>query len=150
MLNKVIVIGRITKDLELKQTPTGRSVLTFNVAIDRDYVKKGEERQADFVTCVAWDKTADFINQYFGKGKMIAIDGSLRSRTYDDDKGSTHYITEVYVSSVSFTGEPRHKSDAPKKPYGKVAEAQEQAENNQQVPLEGFEEILNEDGDVPF
>ena len=69
MLNRVILMGRITQDLDLRQTPNGTPVLTFNVAVDRGYAKQGEGRQTDFITCVAWQKTAEFISRYFGKGK---------------------------------------------------------------------------------
>lgn len=93
MLNTVILMGRITQDLELKQTQNGTSVLSFNVAVDRGYVKQGEERQTDFITCVAWRQTAEFISKYFSKGRMIALEGNLRTRTYDDKNGSKHYVT---------------------------------------------------------
>ena len=105
MLNNVILMGRIAQDLELKATGNSNSVLVFNLAVERDYVKQGEERQADFITCVAWNKQAEFISRYFAKGRMIAVVGNLRSRTYDDKNGTKHYVTEVYVNSVSFTGE---------------------------------------------
>lgn len=107
MLNKVILMGRITRDLELRQTPQGIPVLTFTIAVDRSFVRQGEERQADFITCVAWRNQAEFINRYFSKGRMIAIVGNLRTRTYDDKNGTKHYVTEVYVDEVSFTGEPK-------------------------------------------
>ena len=100
MLNRVILMGRITQDLDLRQTPNGTPVLTFNVAVDRGYAKQGEDRQTDFITCVAWQKTAEFISRYFGKGRMIAIEGNLRTRTYDDKNGSKHYVTEVYVDNA--------------------------------------------------
>ncbi|MBR1392383.1 MAG: single-stranded DNA-binding protein [Ruminococcus sp.] len=105
MLNRVILMGRIAQDLELKQTPQGVSVLSFSIAVDRNFVKQGEERQADFIDCVAWRQQAEFINRYFGKGRMIAIEGNLRKRVYEDRNGVKHYVTEVYVDSVSFTGE---------------------------------------------
>ena len=112
MLNKVILMGRITRDLELKQTPGGVSVLAFNIAVERGYAKQGEEREADFITCVAWRQQAEFISKYFSKGRMIAIEGNLRTRTYDDKNGSKHYVTEVYVDSVSFTGEPKQSGSS--------------------------------------
>lgn len=112
MLNRVILMGRITHDLELKQTPSGVSALTFNVAVERNYAKQGEERQTDFITCVAWRQTAEFISRYFSKGRMIALEGSLRTRTYEDKNGSKHYVTEVYVDSVSFTGEAKSKTSS--------------------------------------
>ncbi len=109
MLNRVILMGRITQDLDVRQTPSGVSVVTFNVAVDRSYQKQGEDRQADFITCVAWRQTAEFIGRYFGKGRMIAIEGQLRTRTYDDKNGTKHYVTEVYVDNASFTGEPKQQ-----------------------------------------
>lgn len=108
MLNKVILMGRITQDLEVKQTPSGVAVLSFTVAVQRSYAKQGEEKQTDFINCVAWRQQAEFIGKYFNKGRMIALEGNLRTRTYDDKNGTKHYVTEVFVDNVSFTGE---KSD---------------------------------------
>lgn len=107
MLNKVILMGRITRDLELRQTPNGVPVLTFTIATDRNFVRQGEDRQTDFITCVAWRNQAEFINRYFAKGRMIALVGNLRTRTYDDKNGTKHYVTEVFVDEVSFTGEAK-------------------------------------------
>lgn len=108
MLNKVILMGRITRDLVVNQTPSGASVLTFTIAVDRSFVRQGEERQTDFITCVAWRNQAEFISRYFAKGRMIAIVGNLRTRNYEKD-GVRHYVTEVYVDEVSFTGEPKQQ-----------------------------------------
>ena len=179
MLNRVILMGRITQDLEVRQTTSGVSVLTFNVAVDRGYVKQGEERQADFITCVAWRQTADFIGRYFSKGRMIAIEGQLRTRTYDDKNGSKHYVTEVYVDNASFTGEPRQQGGNYSNNYsnggyqnngyqqpqgGGYAQPQQSYNNNanqnnyNNAPandalsigdLADFEEVLSDDG-VPF
>ena len=107
MLNRVILMGRITQDLELKQTQGGTSVLSFTVAVDRNFASQSGERQTDFINCVAWRQTAEFISRYFGKGRMIALEGNLRTRTYDDKNGTRHYVTEVYVDNASFTGEPK-------------------------------------------
>ncbi|MBR1749915.1 MAG: single-stranded DNA-binding protein [Ruminococcus sp.] len=104
-LNKAILMGRITHDLEIKTTPSGSSVLSFTLAVDR--FSKSEEKQTDFINCVAWNKTAEFIGRYFGKGRMIAVTGNLHSRTYEDKNGTKHYVTEVYVESADFTGEPK-------------------------------------------
>ena len=143
MLNRVILMGRITQDLDLRQTPSGTSVLTFNIAVDRSFVKQGEERQADFITCVAWRQQADFISRYFGKGRMIAIEGNLRSRTYDDKNGTKHYVTEVYVDSASFTGEPKA-----------AATASATSNTNETTPVAAPEaiedDIFNGFGDEPF
>ena len=80
MLNKVILMGRITHDLELRQTPNGVSVLSFSIAVDRSFARQGEERQTDFIDCVAWRQQAEFISRYFGKGRMIAVEGELQTR----------------------------------------------------------------------
>lgn len=110
MINKCVLMGRITQDLELKKTPNGTSVLSFNLVIDRNYVKTGEERQTDYITCVAWRQSAEFIVRNFAKGRMIAVMGSLRSRSYDDKNGTKHYVTEIYVDEISFTGEKKNNS----------------------------------------
>lgn len=131
MINKVIIMGRITQDLELKQTPNGIAVLSFTVAVDRNY-SKGEEKQSDFISCVAWKERAEFISRYFGKGRMIAVEGQLRTRTYEDKHGSKHYVTEVYVDNASFTGE-------------KKAENQSMIGNP-----DDYEDVLSDDGTIPF
>ena len=107
MLNRVILMGRLTAIPELKTTQSGNSVTSFSVAVDRNYVKQGEERKADFINCVAWRNTAEFICRYFGKGSMIAVEGQLQTRTYQAKDGSNRYVTEVMVDNVSFTGERR-------------------------------------------
>ena len=113
-LNFVALLGRITKDLELKSTQNGTSVLQFTVAVDRDYVRQGEERQADFISCVAFKQTAEFISKFFGKGRMIAVEGRLQTRSYDDKNGTKHNVTEVIVNKASFTGEKvEQRQDAP-------------------------------------
>ena len=162
MLNKVILMGRITQELELKQTTNGAAVLSFNVAVDRNYTKQGEEKQTDFITCVAWRKTAAFINNYFGKGRMIALEGQLRSRTYDDKNGTKHYVTEVYVDNVSFTGEPKQGGNSsapsqsapqqntpPQNVSPQPAPNQNSSPATQSLGIDGFEEIFNGD-DEPF
>lgn len=162
MLNKVILMGRITQELELKQTTNGTAVLSFNVAVDRNYTKQGEEKQTDFITCVAWRQTAEFISKYFSKGRMIALEGNLRTRTYDDKNGSKHYVTEVYVDNVSFTGEPKQDGNSsassqsvpqqntpPQNASPQPAPSQNSSPATQSLGIDGYEEIFNGD-DVPF
>lgn len=110
MLNRVILMGRITHDLELRQTPSGVPSLTFTVAVERSFAGQNGERQSDFIRCVAWRQTAEFISRYFGKGRMIAIEGNIRTGSYDDKNGVKHYTTDVYVDNASFTGEPKQQS----------------------------------------
>lgn len=104
MLNVVALMGRLVADPELKTTQSGNSVCTFRVAVDRGYVPQGEERQADFITVTAWRKTAEFICKYFQKGSLIAIEGSLQTRQYQDKNGNNRTATEVLASRVNFAG----------------------------------------------
>lgn len=107
MLNRVILMGRLVSDPELKTTTTGLSVTSFRIAVDRNYVKSGEERKADFFDIVCWRQTAEFVCRYFGKGSLIAVEGQLQSRTYQAKDGSNRYVVEVVADNVSFTGERR-------------------------------------------
>ncbi len=102
MLNKAILVGRLTKDPELRSTASGVSVVSFSVAVTRSYARQGEERQTDFINCVAFRNTADFISRYFSKGSMIGVDGSIQTRTWDDQEGKRHWVTEVMVNEAHF------------------------------------------------
>ena len=101
--NKFIGMGRLTRDAELKTTGTGISVISFNVAIDRD-IKTQDGRNVDFVNCVAWRKTAEFVERYFKKGDMIHIEGSLQSREYTDKNDAKWTVWEIQVDKVTFCG----------------------------------------------
>lgn len=107
MLNRVVLMGRLVADPELKTTQTGVSVTSFRIAVDRNYVKQGEERKADFIDIVCWRQQAEFVCRYFGKGAMIAVDGQLQTRTYQAKDGTNRYVVEVIADNVSFTGERR-------------------------------------------
>lgn len=96
--------GRLTYSPELKSTPSGVSVIRFQVACDRNY-QKGNERQADFIDCVAWRNTADFVSRHFRKGSMIAVEGSIQTSNYTDKDGNKRKTTEVLVENVSFCGD---------------------------------------------
>ena len=111
MLNNVVLMGRLTADPELRSTQNGTSVTQFTLAVDRDFVKQGEERQADFISCVAFKQTAEFIRKHFTKGGMLAITGRLQSRTFEDKNGVKHYVTEVIVDKASFTGEKKQTTE---------------------------------------
>ena len=146
MINQAIIMGRITAPLEIKQTQSGTPVLQFTVAVDRDYVRQGEERQTDFISCVAWKQTAEFIGRYFGKGRMIALTGRLQSRTYDDRNGTKHYVTELVVNQASFTGEPKQDGGG----YNQNNQQQNGGYNTQpDENLDDFEDVIS-DGEVPF
>jgi len=104
MLNCVTMIGRLVADPELRNTPSGTAVTSFTIAVDRDFVKAGEERQADFIDIVAWQQKAEFITRYFRKGSFIAIQGSLQTRTYEDKNGNKRKAYEIIADKVSFCG----------------------------------------------
>lgn len=135
-INHVTLMGRIANDLEIRATQSGISVLTFVLAVDRYFVKQGEERQADFITCVAWRQNAEFINKHFAKGRMIAVEGVLQTRTYDDKNGNRRKATEVIVEKASFTGE-RTQQDSGDQPDSDPISISD---------LDDFEEILSDDG----
>lgn len=102
MLNKVILMGRLTSDPELKQTPNGVSVTSFSLAVERNFTSKGAERQTDFINCVAWRQTAEFISHYFAKGRLMAVEGSLQVRNYVDKNENKRQAVEVIVDQAYF------------------------------------------------
>lgn len=103
-MNKVIIKGRLTKDIELRQTSNQIANCSFTVAVDRKYKDNNGQRQADFISCVAWRNTATFLSQYFHKGSELIVTGELQTRTYDDNNGKKVYVTEVVVDDVEFCG----------------------------------------------
>ena len=112
MLNKVIIMGRITADLEMKQTNAGKDYINFSVAVDQPPRSDGE-KQTDFFRCTAWGKTALFIDKHFRKGSMILIEGSMHNDNYKDDNGVKHYGMNVHVTNACFTGEQIKIEDEP-------------------------------------
>ena len=104
MLNVVALMGRLVYEPELKTTPSGINVCSFRIACDRNFARQGEQRQADFIDIVAWRQTAEFVCKYFQKGSVIAIEGSLQTRQYQDKSGNNRTSTEVLASQVSFCG----------------------------------------------
>lgn len=110
-MNKVILMGRLTRDPEVRYTQTNNTmVATFSLAVNRRFIRQGEERQADFINIVAWNKTAEFVSKYFKKGQQVAVIGRLQTRTWDDDKGQKHYITEVIAEETYFADSRRDGS----------------------------------------
>ena len=101
MINRVVLVGRLTKDPELRKTKTGTSVTQFTLAVNRRTNQNGQQ-EADFIQCTAWSKTADLIVQYLNKGSLAGIDGRIQTRTYEDQYGNKKYITEVVAESVQF------------------------------------------------
>lgn len=101
-MNRVILVGRLTADPELKQTPNGISVCSFSIAVNRPYSSKNGDRQADFINIVAWRAQAEFVSKYFAKGNQIGIDGSIQTRNYTDKDGNKRTAFEVVADNISF------------------------------------------------
>lgn len=107
-MNKVILMGRLTRDPEVRYTQaTNTMVTSFTLAVNRRFVKQGEERQADFINIVAWNKTAEFVSKYFSKGQQVGVIGRIQTRNYDDEQGIKHYVTEIIAEEVYFAGEKK-------------------------------------------
>lgn len=167
MLNVAVVMGRLVADPELRHTPSDVAVTSFTLAVDRSYVKSGTERQADFIDVVAWRSTADFVCKYFRKGQMMAVHGSIQTRTYTDKDGNKRKTTEIVANDVNFADSKRSDSGAnygaPSAPsYGNNYGSNNAAGNEMQRPAYSepaptyssgnsgdFEEIIGDD-DLPF
>ena len=148
MLNRVVLMGRLVSDPELKTTTSGISVTSFRIAVDRSYVKAGAERQADFFDIVAWRNTAEFVCRNFGKGSLIAVDGQLQSRQYQAKDGTNRTVVEVVADNVSFTGERRDASatySAPRDSYSQIPQAPSYSNGT----VDDFQEMPLDD-DLPF
>lgn len=130
-MNKIILIGRSTKDAELRYTQTGKQVATFTLAVDRDYKNSQGEREADFIPCVVWGKLAEIAGKYVTKGKQLAVAGRIQTRSYEDKDGQRRYITEVIVSDLQLLG----------------SRQEGQAEQSQKP---AFEEVNMDNQELPF
>lgn len=123
-MNKVILMGRLTRDPELSQTPTGTEMARFSIAVNRRFAKEGQQ-QADFINCTAWRQQAEFICKHFKQGSMIAVTGSIQTRSWDGEDGKKCYATDIVVDEVYFTG-----SKAESGTSGKSAPAESANMNN--------------------
>lgn len=150
-LNKVVLAGRMTADPELKQTPSGVSVLSFSIAVNRNYVPKGSEqgeRQADFINVVAWRQTAEFISKYFRKGSAICVTGSIQTRTWNDNNGNKRYATEVVADEAMFV-ESRNSDTSAAQSYTTDAYGSAPSYSSNAGTAPNFEDH-NTDDDLPF
>lgn len=138
MINNVTLMGRFTRSVELKKTPSGTSVVNFTLAVDRRF-SGGGEKKTDFLDCIAWGQTADFISKYFGKGDMIAVIGEVQTREYTGRDGNKKKAVEIVVSNVSFCG--GKKSD-------ETAETSDQKDGGF-PPFEDMPVIITDD-ELPF
>ena len=146
MLNCIVLMGRLVADPELRTTTTGKSVCSFRIAVDRGYVKAGEERKADFIPVVAWEGTANFVSRYFSKGSMIAVQGQLQSRQYEDNSGAKRTAYEVLAREVSFCGSKAETGTN----TAFAAPAQAAPAPAYQTAVPGDFEDIPDDEDLPF
>ena len=133
MLNHIVIMGRLTRDPELRHTQSGTAVTSFSLAVDRDYKSQDGERETDFIDVVAWRHTAEFVNKYFSKGKMAVVEGRLQIRGWTDQNGGKRRSAEVIASSIYFGGSNNSG----------------QSTTQQTKPGE-ISEVTDEDGELPF
>ena len=133
MLNRCVIMGRFVRDPDMRRTQTGKAVVSFTLAVDRDFTNEDGERDADFIMCVAWGKTAEFVNSWFKKGSMAVASGRLQTRSYTDKEGNKRSVAEIVADSVYF-GESKRSSESAD--YGK-----------KNTP--DFTEV-EDDGELPF
>lgn len=117
MINRVILVGRITRDPEIRYLQNGTATVSFTLACDRQYTAQNGERGADFINCVAWRQSAEFISRYIKKGYMMSVEGRIQTRQYQDQQGQTRYVTEVLAEQVQNLT-PRDPSQAPQQSFG--------------------------------
>lgn len=139
-MNKVILMGRLTKDVEIRYTQTNNTaVASFNLAVNRRFVKEGEERQADFFNIVAWGKLGEFCSKYFKKGQQVGIIGRLQTRNWEDEQGQKHYVTEVVAEEAYFADSKKN-----------FEESNDPFSNNTFGENNGSDFGITSDDDLPF
>lgn len=156
-MNKAILIGRLTRDPELRTTPTGRNVCQFSIAVNRTYTSANGEREADFINCVVWDKQAENLCRYQKRGNQIAVDGRIQTRNYDDKDGKRVYVTEILANSISFldakgttNGGSSSFNNLPEPPVQEESVKMETTSVDND-PFEAFGESIEiSDNDLPF
>lgn len=157
MLNVVAIMGRLVADPELRTTQQGTNVCTFRIACERSYTPKGQQRQADFVDIVAWGKTAEFVCKFFQKGSMIAIDGSLQTRNYQDKNGNNRTAVEVVANHISFAGAKTEDKPTAASYEQQTRNYVQQAKAAQSAPQPAYTQgnmddfaVINDTDDLPF
>ncbi|CAI6329615.1 single-stranded DNA-binding protein (plasmid) [Bacillus subtilis] len=149
MLNRVVLVGRLTKDPELRYTPGGKAVATFTLAINRTYTNQQGEREADFIQCVVWKRLAENVANYLKKGSLAGIDGRLQTRNYENQQGQRVYVTEIICESVQFLDSKNSNNNA---------NQSQQDQQYQQKKNENFRDPFQNEGqpidisddDLPF
>lgn len=156
MLNVVALMGRLVADPELRHTPQGTAITSFTIAVERSFARAGTERQTDFFDIVAWDRTAEFICKYFQKGRMIAVDGRLQTRTYQDKNGNNRKAFEIVVNNANFVGSKNENGASSNSSYAPSAPDYSRAVPAESAPAysagspDDFAVIDDSDEDLPF
>lgn len=148
MLNRIVIMGRLTRDPELRRTQSGLAVTSFSLAVDRDFKSQGGERETDFIDVVAWRQTAEFVSKFFAKGRMAVVEGRLQMRDWTDRDGNKRRSAEVVADNVYFGDSKREGNDRGDSFGGFNAPA-----GGYTAPIGGaseFAEIDEEDGELPF
>ena len=155
-MNKIILVGRLTRDPELRSTSMGISTANFTVAVNRNFKNKDGQYDADFISCVAFRNTADFVSKYFKKGNLISLDGRIQTRNYDAQDGTKRYVTEVVVENVEFVGgkaenstsQPNNYVDSPSQD---IVDSMPEYDIPKSDPYENYDkEVSLSDNDLPF
>ena len=160
MLNRIVLMGRLTRDPELRRTQSGTAVVSFSIACDRDYAAQGAERETDFIDIVAWRGTAEFVEKYFSKGRMIVVGGRLQIRNWQDKEGNKRRSAEVVADNVYFGDSKRDNADGGSfnqsqgyaQSFNQVPQQQPayQAPQNVSVAPSDFSMLSDDDPDLPF
>lgn len=161
-MNKAILIGRLTRDPELRSTPAGRNVCQFSIAVNRTFTNANGDREADFINCVVWDKQAENLVKYQKKGNQIAVDGRIQTRNYEDKDGKRVYVTEILANNISFL-DSKGSSAGNSNSFNNLPEPPIERNNNvasmpdietvsvEKDPFEAFGDSIEiSDNDLPF
>ena len=147
MLNHIVLMGRLTRDPELRRTQSGTAVASFTLAVDRDFSSQGGEKQTDFIDIVAWRNTAEFVSKYFAKGQMAVVSGRLQIRDWVDREGGKRRSAEVIADSIYFGESKRDRDSAPRANMGVGGY---DSEYSSPVSGSDFTELDDDDGNLPF
>jgi len=157
MMNRAVLVGRLTRDPDLRYTPNGVAVANFTLAVNRPFTNQQGERDADFINCVTWRRQAENLTQYMKKGGQVGVDGRIQTRTYEDQDGKTVYVTEVVADNVHFLEsktESKKQGQTQQQPKQQPQNQQQQNQQQQQQQPEygggGGEPIDISDDDLPF
>ncbi|MBF7096069.1 single-stranded DNA-binding protein [Alkalibacter mobilis] len=148
-MNKVVLVGRLTRDIELRYTQKGTAVASFTIAINRRFKNQNGENETDFINCVAFGPAGENASKYVGKGSQIGISGRIQSRSYEANDGGKRYVTEVVCDEVEFldsrSGQTRQGGN-----YSPAKQDQRRDDNDFGVPMDDFQPLEDEDDDLPF